>query len=205
MSTWTRKKDPAPYETAEYIIGGIIPIFLIVVGTVGNLASIIVLLKKENRKTSTNIYLMLLCLVDTISLYQWNLSRTVDTLTYTQQTIWGASLVMCKLRQFFAFYSLHTSAMFLTFVEFDRTCLLRTVLALNGFLFGLDFEYSTYHNSTGEVKQFIAWSCSLNVGLDNFYAIAYSSIHLVIMYFLPFGVIIICTLLTVKKLFVRLT
>ncbi|CAF3693301.1 unnamed protein product [Rotaria socialis] len=126
MSTWTRKKDPAPYETAEYIIGGIIPIFLIVVGTVGNLASIIVLLKKENRKTSTNIYLMLLCLVDTISLYQWNLSRTVDTLTYTQQTIWGASLVMCKLRQFFAFYSLHTSAMFLTFVEFDRTCLLRS-------------------------------------------------------------------------------
>ncbi|CAF4589517.1 unnamed protein product, partial [Rotaria sp. Silwood2] len=81
MVTWSRKKDPAPYETAELIISGIIPMFLIVIGTIGNLICIIILLNKENRQTSTNIYLIFLCLVDTISLYQWNLSRAVDTFT----------------------------------------------------------------------------------------------------------------------------
>ncbi|CAF1098493.1 unnamed protein product [Rotaria sordida] len=70
MASWYRKKNLAPYETAELIISGIVPIFLIVIGTVGNLISIFVLLNKENPGTSTNIYLIFLCLVDTISLYQ---------------------------------------------------------------------------------------------------------------------------------------
>ncbi|CAF1393367.1 unnamed protein product [Rotaria sordida] len=124
MAVWIRKKDPAPYETIELIISVIIPMFLIVIGTFGNLISIIVLFNKENRRTSTSIYLIFLCLMDTISLYQWNLSRATYTFT-NGKSIWDESLVMCKLSQFFAFYTLHTSAIFLTFVELDRACLLR--------------------------------------------------------------------------------
>ncbi|CAF0886255.1 unnamed protein product [Rotaria sordida] len=125
MASWYRKKNPAPYETAELIISGIVPIFLIVIGTVGNLISIFVLLNKENPGTSTNIYLIFLCLVDTISLYQWNLSNAVYTFTNGQKQIWGRSLFIYILSQFFPFYTLHTSAMLLTFVELDRAYLLR--------------------------------------------------------------------------------
>ncbi|CAF3113438.1 unnamed protein product [Rotaria sp. Silwood2] len=245
MVTWSRKKDPAPYETAELIISGIIPMFLIVIGTIGNLICIIILLNKENRQTSTNIYLIFLCLVDTISLYQWNLSRAVDTFTDGQKPIWGQSLFLCEFSHFLAFYALHTSAMFLSFVELDRACLLRsrwykikiarpfvafifctiilvTLFALNGFLLGLGFEYSTYNNSTGIIQKVVVCYYSLNTELNNFYLIQYSwvsikltiietnihffvKIHLVIMYFLPFTVIITCTLLTVKKLILRQT
>ncbi|CAF1002959.1 unnamed protein product [Rotaria sp. Silwood1] len=197
MASWYRKKDPAPYETAELIISGIIPIFLIVIGTVGNLISIIVLLNKQNRRTSTNIYLIFLCLVDTISLYQWNLSNAVYTFTDGQKQIWNRSLFICKLSQFFPFYTLHTSAMFLTFVELDRACLLRSrwykikiarprvafiicviilliLFIVNGFLFALGFEYSTYDNSTGIIQTSVACYYSLNIELNNFFAVEYA-------------------------------
>lgn len=196
MSTWNRKKDSAPYETAEFIVSVFIPMSLIVVGTLGNILCIIILLDKENRRSSTNIYLIFLCLMDTISLYQWNLSRAVETLTDGKQTMWGQSLILCKLNQFFAFYTLHTSAMFLSFVEFDRACLLRSrwyknniarprvafvyciiilviLFALNGFLFGLGFEYSVYNNSTGTMQTYIGCYYTLNNEINNFYKFQY--------------------------------
>ncbi|CAF3313652.1 unnamed protein product [Rotaria sp. Silwood2] len=125
MSTWTPKPDPLPWDTIELIIGGIIPIGLIVIGTLGNILCIGILLSEAHRQTSTNVYLIFLCLMDTISLYQWNLSRALQVFTNNKQTMWGSSLIMCKLSQFFPYYTLHTSAMFLTLVELDRACLLR--------------------------------------------------------------------------------
>ncbi|CAF4109881.1 unnamed protein product [Rotaria sp. Silwood2] len=223
MASWHRKKDSVPYETAELVISGIVHIVLIVIGTVGNIISIIVLLNKENRRTSTNIYLIFLCLVDTISLYQWNLSNIIYTFTDGQKQIWGQSLFICKLSQFFPFYTLHTSAMFLTFVELDRACLLRSrwykikiarprvafiicviilliLFGLNGFLFALGFEYSTYDHSIGKIQTIVACYYSLSTELNNFFTVQYALIHLVIMYFLPFTIIVACTFLTIKKL-----
>ncbi|UJR27698.1 hypothetical protein I4U23_008975 [Adineta vaga] len=223
MASWTRKQDVYPFETIELVISGILPIVLIVFGTIGNLLSIIILLNKENRRTSTNIYLIFLCLMDTISLYQWNLANTLVSFINNQRQIWGNSVILCKLSQFFAFYTLHTSAMFLTFVELDRACLLRSrwykrkiarssvaliiciiilaiLLALNGFLFDLGFEYSIYNNFTGTYETFVACYYSMNAKLNDFFGIQYPWIHLVVMYFLPFSIIIICTLLTAKKL-----
>ena len=196
MSSWVQTRNSPPYETAEMIVGGIIPIVLIVVGTLGNLICLVILLNKENRQTSTNIYLIFLCLMDTISLYQWNLSRTLDTFTDGQRTMWGQSLVMCKLSQFFPFYTLHTSAMFLTFVELDRACLLRSawykrkiarprialiiciiilviLFGLNGFLFALGFEYTVSDSNTGNVQTAVACYYSLNAGLNEFFGIKF--------------------------------
>ena len=65
MASWTRQVDPYPYELIEFIVSGIIPICLIVIGTLGNLLCIVILLNKENRGTSTNIYLIFLCVMDT--------------------------------------------------------------------------------------------------------------------------------------------
>jgi len=196
MASWNRKQDPPLYETAELIISGIIPIFLIVIGTFGNLICIIILFKKQNRRTSTNTYLIFLCLMDTISLYQWNLSNALYTFTNGTKQIWGTSIIMCKLSEFFAFYSLHTSAMFLTCVELDRACLLRStwykrkiarsriallicviilfvLFALNGFLFGLGFEYSIYDSNTGLYQKGVACYYSMDIRLNDFFSIEY--------------------------------
>ena len=195
MASWTRKEDSGPYETAELIVSGIIPIVLIVVGTLGNIISIAILLTKENRRTSTNIYLIFLCLMDTVSLYQWNLNNMIYTFTKGRQ-VWGQSVFLCKLSEFFAFYSLHTSAMFLTFVELDRGCLLWSawykqkiarapvavaiciailiVLAgLNGFLFGLGFEYSFPSGDSGTLQTAVACYYSLDQNLMSFFATQY--------------------------------
>lgn len=194
--SWAPKPDPYPWDTIELVIGGIIPIGLIVVGTLGNILCIGILLSKTNRQSSTNVYLIFLCLMDTISLYQWNLSRALQVFVNSQTTMWGSSLIMCKLSQFFPYYSLHTSAMFLTFVELDRACLLRSIwyknkvarskialtfcifillilFSLDGFLFGLGFEYFTYNNSTVIMQKNITCYYSLNIKLNNFYAIQY--------------------------------
>ncbi|CAF3685009.1 unnamed protein product [Rotaria sp. Silwood1] len=225
MSTWTPKPDPLPWDTIELIIGGIIPIGLIVIGTLGNILCIGILLSEAHQQTSTNVYLIFLCLMDTISLYQWNLSRALQVFTNNKQTMWGSSLIMCKLSQFFPYYTLHTSAIFLTFVELDRACLLRSIwfknkiarprialiisililicfLAIDGFLFGLGFETSTYNNSTGTVQTKVSCFYSLNTDFYNFYVYPYITMHLVIMYIIPFSVIVICTLLTINKLFI---
>ncbi|CAF5126270.1 unnamed protein product, partial [Rotaria sp. Silwood1] len=223
MASWVRQKDHGSYETAELIVGGIIPIGLIVIGTIGNLISIFILFNKENYRISTNIYLIFLCLMDTLSLYQWNLNQLIYTLTNGTKDFWGRSVFLCKLGEFFGFYTLHTSAMFLTFVELDRACLLRSrwyktkiaqprvaliicaiillvLFALNGFLFGLGFEYSFYNNSTGIQETFVVCYYSMNAKLNDFFNFEYTWIHLVVMYIVPFIVTIVCTLFIVKKL-----
>jgi hypothetical protein len=178
MASWNRKQDSAAYETAELIISGIIPIFLIVIGTFGNLTCVIILLSKENRRASTNIYLIFLCLMDTISLYQWNLTQALYTFTNGTKQVWDGSVIMCKLSQFFSFYSLHTSAMFLTFVELDRACLLRSgwykrKIARARVAFVLGFGYSTYDSNTGLQQTGVACYYSMDAGLNNFFGIQY--------------------------------
>ncbi|CAF2040876.1 unnamed protein product [Rotaria magnacalcarata] len=223
MASWHRKKDPPPYETADLVISGIIPMVLIVIGTVGNIMSSLILLKNENYRLSTNVYLIFLCIVDTISLYQWNLNQAIYTFTDGTNQGWGQSVFLCKMSEFFGFYTLHASAMFLTFVQLDRAFLLRsrwykakiahprvaliicaiillTLFVLNGFLFGLGFEYSTYNNSTGIEETQLACYYSMDQTLNAFFSIQYSWIHVIIMYFLPFSIMFVCTLLVVKKL-----
>jgi len=195
-SSWIAKIDPEPYETVELIVSGIIPLIFLVIGTFGNLLCVIILLKKEHRQTSTNIYLIFLCIMDTISLYQWNLSYIVFMFTDGKNQVSNQSLFLCKASEFFAFYTLHTSAMFLTLVSVDRACLLWSrrykrkiarphialifcvtiilvLFTLNGFLFGLGFEYSTYDNSTGIQQTAVACYYSLNSALNDFFGIQY--------------------------------
>jgi hypothetical protein len=202
MASWVRQQNPGIYEMAELIVSGIIPMILIVVGTLGNLISIIILLSKENRRTSTNVYLIFLCSMDTVSLYQWNLNNAVYTFTNGKQQIWDTSVLLCKLSEFFAFYTLHTSAVFLTLVELDRACLLRSawykrkvarapvalafclivlliLFALNGFLFGLGFEYPIYENNTDTHQTAVSCYYSLDSNLDNFFANQYPWVRIV--------------------------
>lgn len=246
MASWTRQQDSQPFETIELIVSGIIPIILLVFGTLGNILCTIILLQKRHRQFSTNIYILFLCLMDTLSLYQWNLSYALYTVTGGKQKITDQSLFLCKWGEFLSFYTLHTSAMFLTLASFDRACLLwsgwykrkvaRTpvaliicvivllvLFALNGFLFALGIDYTVYNNSTGEQMTIIICYYSLDSQLNHFFANGYTwvsrkeissilllmkffvylQIHLVLMYFVPFTVMFLCTVITAKKLLIR--
>ena len=195
MAVWYRKKDPFGYEIAELIISVIIPMTYIVIGTLGNILSIIILFGKENRQSSTHIYLIFLCLVDTISLYQWNFSRAYYTFS-NGLPIWADSLTMCKLTQFFAFYTLHTSVMFLTLVELDRSCLLRSrwykskvarpivgwivcgvilvlIFGIDGILLGLGIEYFISNNQTGAGENVVACYSSWNNHVIDYYNVQF--------------------------------
>ena len=197
MATWTRQNDPQSFETIELIVNGIIPIILIVLGTSGNMLCTVILLKKQHRQLSTNIYIIFLCMVDTLSLYQWNLSYIVYTLRGGKQKITDQSLFLCKWGEFLSFYTLHTSAMFLTLASLDRACLLwsgwykrkiaRTrvalvicilvllfLFALNGFLFGLGVDLTIYDNSTNHQSTIVICYYSFNDQLNQFFANEYS-------------------------------
>ncbi|UJR27697.1 hypothetical protein I4U23_008974 [Adineta vaga] len=228
MASWYRKKDSVPFETAELIVSGILPIVLIIVGTLGNMLCVIILLKKEHRQTSTNVYLIFLCTMDMLSLYQWNLRDALYQFTDGKLLITNQSLFLCIWHLFLAFYTLHTSAMFLTLIALDRACLLWSrwykqkiarariafifsiviflvLFGLDGFIFGLGFEYQVYDNSTATYITMIGCYYSMNMNLTNFFANQYAWIHLVIMYFIPFTVMFFCTIMTVRKLSVQQT
>ena len=199
--SWTIKQDPEPYQTVELIVSGIIPIILIVVGTFGNLLCVTILLKKANRRTSTNIYLIFLCVLDTLSLYQWNLSYMVYLFTGGKQQITDQSLFLCKWGEFLCFYTLHASAMFLTLVSLDRACLLWSrwykrkiarapvalgfciiilliLFGLDGFIFGFGVEYTIYNNSTGTQMTVVGCYYSLNDNLNQFFGNQYAWVRI---------------------------
>lgn len=102
------------------------------------------------------------------------------------------SLFLCKASEFFAFYTLHTSAMFLTLVSVDRACLLWSrrykrkiarprvalilciiilvvLVGLDGFLFELGLEYTIYDNSTGKEVTVVGCYYSYNANLNQFF------------------------------------
>ena len=197
MASWIRNPKPGPYAVPELIVSGIVPVVLIVVGTIGNLLCVGILLKKKNRKTSTNVYLIFLCVMDTLSLYQWNLTYLLYQFTGGKQTITNQSIFLCKCVEFLSFYTLHTSAMFLTLVALDRACLLwsrwykRTIaqarialifcilillilFGLDGFLFGLGIEFTIYDDNTGTTTTIVACYYSLNDNLNQFFANQFS-------------------------------
>ena len=172
MAIWVPKVDSPNYQLLEFFIAGIIPTIFLVVGTIGNLVSIFILLKKDNRQKSTNIYLIFLCVMDTIFLYQWNLDYVVFQYSQGTKQILTQSIFLCRWVVFFSFYSLQASALFLTCAELDRACLLRSqwykrkiaqpkmatlivivillgVFGFNGFLFGLGVEFTNFDPQTG--------------------------------------------------------
>ena len=197
MASWVLKEDPSPYQVAELIIAGVIPTLMLIGGTIGNLLSIVILLRQENRRSSTNIYLIFLCVMDTLSLYQWNLNFIVYEFTNGQHEILTYSLFLCKSGLFINFYTLHASAIFLTFVELDRACLLRSnwykrkiaqphialifsattlamLFALNGFLLAFGATFSMANNATGTENTFFVCYYSWNDNLNGYFANEYA-------------------------------
>ena len=101
-------------------------LFLIVIGTLCNLLSFIVMNRKQIRKYACMKYLSALAISDMMILYQWNLN-TFFKYNLSKPPFYldleEISLISCRLIAFFAFFCLQLSAWLLSIVSFDRLML----------------------------------------------------------------------------------
>jgi hypothetical protein len=94
---------------------------LIIVGTVGNLLTIIVLLRRQLRRFVTARYLVIVSICDTVSLYGWNLNNFYKFSISTENSnIEDLSLIHCRLISFLTFVSLQLSSWCLTAVSLGK-------------------------------------------------------------------------------------
>ena len=217
---WKRQTNDGSFEVAEKIFGGFIPLILIIFGTIGNAICIVYLVQSSFRRSrSTNIYLICLFAVDTLSLYQWNLNHAVMELGH-HQPLSEKSLFLCRSVAFLSFYTLHLSALFLSLVCLDRTLLLwshtyRRAMAKRRYtyvivalvviaLFGLNCFILLSGFVDENTHQVICYVYS-NTDLMMFYTNVYPWIHLVMMYILPFIIMLIGMTLIIVKLHSRRT
>lgn len=98
-------------------------IVLIIIGTICNLTSFFIMLKKNIRKYSCMRYLCILCLTDTIVLYQWNLNTFFKynlSVPPGYKDLEEISLFWCRWISYLAFSSLQLSSWLLSMVSLDR-------------------------------------------------------------------------------------
>lgn len=91
---------------------------LIIVGTVGNLLTIIVLLRRNLRRLVTIRYLIIVSICDTISLYGWNLNNFYKfNINSKKDNLEELSIIHCRIISFMTFVSLQLSSWCLTAVS----------------------------------------------------------------------------------------
>jgi hypothetical protein len=89
--------------------------------SLGNLLTIILLLRPNLRQYTTMRYLTAVAVADLCSLYSWNLNLFYKHLINPYQNdIEDASIISCRLISFIAFVSLQLSSWYLTLVSLDR-------------------------------------------------------------------------------------
>ena len=95
-------------------------IFLLVVGTFGNILSFIIFSHGTLRKSSTFRYLALLSLMDLLVLYSGLLDLFL-TIEYGEEfSLRNLNPVTCRLHTFITYWSQHSSSWILSFISVDR-------------------------------------------------------------------------------------
>lgn len=135
-------------------IGSYFPLVIISFGFVGNLASFFLFTMNSNLNTlSSFIYLAFISLVDTLSLFNWNLDHFLKP--NFNLSILNTNIIACKLLSFFQYFGLQSSGIL--------HCLL--IIDLYYVLAKKRFNYTKRKFAT--VKSAIVWS----VGLLSFLAL----------------------------------
>ena len=97
-------------------------LLLVIIGTIGNLLTIVVLLRRNLRRFVTVRYLILVSLCDLISLYGWNLNNFYKfNVSSLNSNIEDLSLIHCRLISFMTFVTLQLSSWCLTAVSLGKS------------------------------------------------------------------------------------
>lgn len=96
-------------------------LFLVIIGTLGNFLTIIILCRRNLRCYVTMRYLIAVSVCDTISLYGWNLNHFYKfTLSSNNNNLEEISLIHCRLVSFMTFVGLQLSSWCLTAVSIGK-------------------------------------------------------------------------------------
>lgn len=96
-------------------------LILIIIGTIGNSFTFIILIRKNLIKYSYCKYLSVLCLADIVCLYTWNLSNIYrDLFSKTEIRFEHENEILCRIFAFTSYCSLQTSSWLLATISFDR-------------------------------------------------------------------------------------
>lgn len=119
MVKGTRHVNSVFYKIEKYL--SILPIFLVIFGTIGNLVACYVLTRKKLRSQSTMIYFASLTIIDTMSLYQWNFNLFFKyQLNAQDQNLENQSMFLCVYISYMAHFCMQTSAWILAIISIDR-------------------------------------------------------------------------------------
>ena len=98
-----------------WLYGGII---LIVLGTIGNSLSLAVMMRKNLRRHTTALYLMVLAVVDTAVLYNWFLRNWTYAVSGIDTRL--LSVASCKIHTFCSYFFVDFESWILVLVSFER-------------------------------------------------------------------------------------
>jgi len=93
-------------------------IFLIVLGTIGNSLSLAVMMRKNLRRHTTALYLMVLAVVDTAVLYNWFVRNWTYAISGIDTRL--LSVASCKIHTFCSYFFVDFESWILVLVSFER-------------------------------------------------------------------------------------
>jgi hypothetical protein len=103
-----------------------IPFIIIGLGVVGNSLSFLIFrFNSEFKKMSSMVFLSFLVVMDTMSLFVWNINRY--TVPYLGIDVESTSMFTCKFLSFIQYYSLEASGVLLSFMTIDRFVAVRSM------------------------------------------------------------------------------
>jgi len=97
-------------------------LILVIVGTLGNLLTIIILCRRNLRRYVTMRYLIAVSVCDTISLYGWNLNNFYKfTISSNYNNLEEISLIHCRIMSYLTFVGLQLSSWCLAAVSIGKS------------------------------------------------------------------------------------
>ena len=126
MNSTTEKPKASDALTTAYLIISIINFAFVVFGTVGNLFTFFILMRKNLRTVySYTRYLSALCIIDILCLYNWNFTFIYqDILSSDKKRIEYYTPLSCRIFSFIAYSSLQLSSWIMCVIGIDRIILL---------------------------------------------------------------------------------
>ncbi|CAF0738535.1 unnamed protein product [Adineta ricciae] len=189
-------------------------LILVIVGTLGNLLTIIILCRRNLRRYVTMRYLVVVSVCDIISLYGWNLNNFYKfTVSQNRDNLEELSLIHCRVMSYLTFVGLQLSSWCLAAVSLDRCLSLYfltwkqnygrlsrakyhiaflacTCLLLNSHILFLN-GYRIHSNNGTTTK------CYATRTNPNYIYPQWERIHLVVYNLCPFSIMCLCNAYTI--------
>ena len=203
-------EDTLSYKQAIFLITWFFPV-IILVGTMGNFLSFVIMLRREMRQTPTFLYLATLAVADTCVLYLSALKTWVRTISGFE--LLHMSNAGCKIIFFIIHFSINFSAWLIVAVTIERFLAVWYPLKANTLcslsrarfivlMIALIFILNSHIFWTAELHHYpvSGHSSCQAYAYENFVCNVFPWIHMVLYSFLPFVILLVFNSLIIVSL-----